>query len=74
MSLEIYGSVLLNSTDDVNESLDYWYKLFQGVLDKHQPLKSKEVKNIKQPDWMTDEIIKCIKERDSHKADGNFAL
>lgn len=62
----------VNDQEDVDQSLETWYNLLQSVVDKHLPLKSKRVKRIKQPEWMTDEIIDCMKKRDHHKAMHDF--
>ena len=50
-----------NSTEDIDDSLEYCYKLFIDVIDKHLLLKTKRVKRIKQPDWMSYEILQCMK-------------
>lgn len=64
----------LDNLNHVDETLDKWYELFNNVINKHLPLKSKRVKNIQQPDWMTDEIIHVMKQRDSYKVNGNFNM
>ena len=40
-------------------------------MDKHAPLKQHRVKKVKQPDWLTPEIIDSIKTRDHYKAIGD---
>jgi len=64
----------LDDLNHVDETLDKWYELFNNVINKHLPLKNKRVKNIQQPDWMTDEIILNMKQRDTYKANGNFNM
>ena len=57
--------------DTVDDALDTWYSLFTEVVDKHVPLKQHRVKKVKQPDWLTPEIIDSIKTRDHYKAIGD---
>ena len=57
--------------DTVDDALDTWYSLFSDVIDKHVPLKQHRVKKIKQPEWLTSEIIDSIKTRDHYKAIGD---
>ena len=58
--------------DTVDDALDSWYSLFTDVIDKHVPLKQHRVKKVKQPDWLTSEIIDSIKTRDHFKAIGDM--
>ena len=58
--------------DTVDDALDTWYSLFSDIIDKHVPLKQHRVKNVKQPDWLTPEIIDSIKTRDHYKAIGDM--
>ena len=45
--------------------------MFSDVIDKHVPLKQHRVKKIKQPEWLTSEIIDSIKTRDHYEAIGD---
>ena len=44
--------------------------MFLEVVNKHAPLKSHRIKRKYQPDWLTPQILDCIKERDKCKASG----
>ena len=57
----------LAALENVDVILDKWYSLFLDVINKHSPLKTHQVKNIIQPDWITAEILDTMKERDNHK-------
>ena len=46
--------------------------MFSDIIDKHVPLKQHRVKKVKQPDWLTSEIIDSIKTRDYYKAIGDM--
>ena len=54
--------------DNIDDCLDVWYNLFNGVIDKHLPWKEKRVKRDKQPEWMTDEILQSMSQRDHFKS------
>ena len=58
--------------DDINETVDVWNNLFLEVVNKHAPLKSHRIKRKYQPDWLTPEILDCIKERDKCKVNGKM--
>ena len=58
--------------DDINEAVDVWNTLFLEVVNKHAPLKSYRIKRKYQPDWLTPEILDCIKERDKCKVNGKM--
>jgi len=47
-----------------NDIVDAWYKIFNGIIDEHLPLKQKRVKRKAQPKWFNAEILKGIKARD----------
>ena len=50
--------------DDINDVLSLKEAMFNDVLDRHIPLKSKRVKRPNQPVWMTKEILHSMKTRD----------
>ena len=58
--------------DDINEAVDVWNNLFFEVVNKHAPLKSHRIKRKYQRDWLTPEILDCIKERDKCKVNGKM--
>ena len=49
--------------DDVNMAWDKFKELFTSVIDEIAPKKQVRIKNHTEP-WMTDEILRCIRERD----------
>ncbi len=54
--------------DDVDASLNTWLKLFSEVIDRHLPWREKRVKTPKRPDWITNEILENIAQRDHFKS------
>ncbi len=38
-----------------------------AIVDKHAPLKEKHVKIANQPEWITEEILQKMAERDNYK-------
>ena len=50
--------------EDPNDVVDTWYKIFNGIIDEHLPLKQKRVKHKVQPKWFNAKILKGIKARD----------
>ena len=50
--------------DDINDVLSSIETMLNDVLDQHIPLKSKRVKRLNQPIWMTKEILHSMKTRD----------
>ncbi|CAB4024977.1 Hypothetical predicted protein [Paramuricea clavata] len=55
---------VFESFDDPNDALDCWEKLFLEVVEKHPPLKKRRVKKPKQPEWLTEEMLKAMNTRD----------
>ena len=51
--------------DDINDVLSSIETMFNDVLDQHIPLKSKRVKRLNQPIWMTKEVLHSMKTRDT---------
>ena len=52
-------------SDSVNEALQSFMETFTTIINKHIPLVTKRVKRIKQPGWLTEDILEAIKLRDS---------
>ena len=58
--------------NDIDEIVEVWNKMFLEVVNKHAPLKSHRIKRKYQPDWLTPQILDCIKERDKCKISGRM--
>ena len=58
--------------DDIDEIVEVWNYMFLEVVNKHAPLKSHRIKRNHQPDWLSPQILDCIKERDKCKASGKI--
>lgn len=63
---------IIENFDTVDDIVSVWNDLFLEVLDKHAPIKSHRIKKKYQPDWLTPEIMDCMKERNKRKLNGNF--
>ncbi|PFX28620.1 hypothetical protein AWC38_SpisGene6667 [Stylophora pistillata] len=55
------AAFVFEETDDI---IDTWYDIFNGILDKHAPAKTKRIKRISQPKWFTGDLNDEIKKRD----------
>ena len=64
----------IKDTNDIDHNLEIWYSLIIGVVDKHLPFKPKSVKRIKQPDWMTHDILECMRQRDHCKSVKHYGI
>ena len=62
---------ILESFNDVSECVQIWNILFLEIVNKHAPLKQHRVRKENQPEWLSPEIIDCIKERNKCKINGN---
>lgn len=64
--------VAFNNSEDIDDCLNTWNKLFLEVADLHAPVQTRKVRGQPTP-WMTADISKCMKDRDFHlkKAKGN---
>ena len=51
-----------------------FYTYFNNIVDIYAPLKEHRVKNIKQPEWLSQEILQSIEMRDYYKKHGEQAL
>ena len=54
----------MGSFDDINDVLSSIETMFNDDLDRQLPLKSKRVKRLNQPVWMTKEVLHSMKTRD----------
>ncbi len=59
-------------SNDIDGMLEVWTHLYFEVVNKHAPLKTHRVKKTIQPDWLSSEILDCMKERDKCKLNGNY--
>ena len=62
---------LVEMESDPNKALQIWYDLFNQVITKHAPIKTKRVKKYKQPDWYNDDIKTVRQTRDMFKRKRN---
>ena len=53
---------ILENFDNIDDIVTVWKSLFLENLDKHAPIKSHRVKKKYQPEWLTPEILDCMKE------------
>ena len=51
-----------------DDAIDHWISVFSYIYDKHATIKTKRVKDNPKPPWITNEIIKAIRLRDTLKA------
>ena len=49
---------------DPDEALEYWLQSFTRIYDKHVPIKTKRVKHVSKPPWLTEEIEQAMHFRD----------
>ena len=64
---------ILEQFDNVDDIVDVWNTLFLEILDKHAPIKSHRVKKKYQPEWLSSEILDCMKQRNKNKLNGNIS-
>ena len=57
---------------DPNEALAVWYKLFMDVVNRHAPIRHKQVKHSKLPPWLNKNIIQAMSDRDRLKKERMF--
>ena len=57
----------IEAYDDPSDALAQWYQIFQSIVDRHVPLRTKKVKSLQLPKWMTSEILAGIRQRDQLK-------
>ena len=62
----------INYFNDINEIVEVWINMFLEIVNKHAPLKSHHIKRKYQPDWLTSQILDCIKELDKCKLIGKM--
>ena len=63
-----WHDVNLGICDDISIAISSFVSEFISIVDKHIPLVQKRVKRIKQPGWITPELLKSFSLRDSAKA------
>ena len=63
----------MGTFDDVNDMVQIWNSLFLEVVDKHAPVKHHRVKEYRQPDWLSPEILDAIKDTNKCKVNGHVA-
>ena len=63
---------IIQAFDNIDDIVSVWNTLFLEILNKHAPIKRHRVKKQYQPDWLTSEILDCMKERDKYKLNGNI--
>ena len=51
-----------------------FYTYFNNIVDIHAPPKEHRVKNIKQPEWLSQEILQSIEMSDYYEKHGDEAL
>ena len=56
--------ITFNIIEDQNIALETIYTILDTTLDRHAPIKTKRVKHVHKPTWLTDEIILAM-----HKLD-----
>ena len=70
LSLALFANVF--SFSDPNQALTAWYEAFIPVVEKHAPIRRRRVKHPTLPQWLSPEIIKAMKLRDSLKRDKKY--
>ena len=62
-----------NSKDtNVNDLTSSWTRRVLSILDTHWPVRTKRIKKEHQPGWLTADIRKLMKERDTFKSSKSF--
>lgn len=56
---------------DPNTAVDIWTQCFLKVLDHNAPIKRKRVKRVKQPEWLNEEILFIMRERQKNSNKSN---
>ena len=64
---------ILEQFDNVDDIVNVWNTLFLEILDKHAPIKSHRVKKKYQSEWLSSEILDCMKQRNKYKLNGNIS-
>ncbi len=62
---------MLDNIVNVDKALEHWYQMFLAIVDKQAPLKEKRVKIANQPEWITEETLQKMAERDHYKDIGD---
>ena len=58
--------------DDVNDMVQTWNYLFLEIINNHAPNRNHRIKRKHQLEWLTLEILDCMKERDKFKINGKM--
>ena len=58
--------LILNETDP-DFSVELWHDIFMSVLNRHAPTRSRRVKKVSFPPWLTPEIRKAMEQRNLFK-------
>lgn len=58
--------------DNIDEAVDVWNSMFLEIVNKHAPMKSHRIKRKYQPEWLTPEILDCMKQRNKYKINGKM--
>ena len=64
---------MLDIFDDASDALDYFSDVFSSVFSTDAPKKKRRVKQHKQPNWITAEILTAMKTRDQYHKSENSA-
>ena len=65
---------LVETINDPCKALDHFYLMLNNCLSKHIPVKVKQVKKLRQPDWFNEEIKQAIRTRNNFKQGHNFYM
>ena len=52
---------------DINQDMQKWYSIISKHLDKHAPIRHKQVKTNRLPEWLNEEITIAQRQRDNAK-------
>ena len=61
---------IVTAFDNINEMVDVRNSLFLEIFNKHAPIKTHRVIRQYQPEWLTNEILECMKESYRCKING----
>ena len=64
LMVDKWHDVNLSICDDISIAISFFVSEFTTIIDKHIPLVQKRVKWIKQPGWITLELLKAFSLRD----------
>lgn len=64
----------VETIDNPNSALDYFYEIVCTLFSKHAPVKQKRFKRLCQPGWLSSEIKQTMILRDKIKAQKNMSM